>query len=192
MKPPAVRCCQYCRCARSQWVAKHLLMPCVVIAECMMSFFPPFHLKQNATDSSSNSSQKREQPVRTLASPASCEHRRICTRGHLHDHYSSDHYHLEQVRFLPSVAASVSARVYWCLVFFHMPKRQLPPSALLVSFSVSFKWLPVIKKKVGRGGVTLWFSMLCCTTCTQCRAETVVLPPDPKAETLWWIMVKGV
>ncbi|XP_010016908.1 PREDICTED: sprouty-related, EVH1 domain-containing protein 2 [Nestor notabilis] len=51
---------------------------------------------QNATDSSSNSSQKREQPVRTLASPASCEHRRICTRGHLHDHYSSDHYHLEQ------------------------------------------------------------------------------------------------
>ncbi|RMC07995.1 hypothetical protein DUI87_15467 [Hirundo rustica rustica] len=52
--------------------------------------------KSNATDSSSNSSQKREQPVRTLASPASCEHRRICTRGHLHDHYSSDHYHLEQ------------------------------------------------------------------------------------------------
>ncbi|XP_075269429.1 sprouty-related, EVH1 domain-containing protein 2 isoform X1 [Opisthocomus hoazin] len=50
----------------------------------------------NATDSSSNSSQKREQPVRTLASPGSCEHRRICTRGHLHDHYSSDHYHLEQ------------------------------------------------------------------------------------------------
>ncbi|XP_025936451.1 sprouty-related, EVH1 domain-containing protein 2 [Apteryx rowi] len=49
-----------------------------------------------ATDSSSNSSQKREQPVRTLASPASCEHRRICTRSHLHDHYSSDHYHLEQ------------------------------------------------------------------------------------------------
>lgn len=73
-------------------------------------FFPPFHLKQNATDSSSNSSQKREQPVRTLASPASCEHRRICTRGHLHDHYSSDHYHLEQVRFLPCVATSVSAR----------------------------------------------------------------------------------
>ncbi|KAK2531789.1 Spred2 [Columba guinea] len=51
---------------------------------------------RNATDSSSNSSQKREQPMRTLASPASCEHRRICTRGHLHDHYSSDHYHLEQ------------------------------------------------------------------------------------------------
>lgn len=86
------------------------------------SFFPPFRLKQNATDSSSNSSQKREQPVRTLASPASCEHRRICTRGHLHDHYSSDHYHLEQVRFLPSVATSVSARVYQCLVFLHMPE----------------------------------------------------------------------
>lgn len=128
-------------------MAKHLLMPCAVTAECMTIFFPPFHFKQNATDSSSNSSQKREQPVRTLASPTSCEHRRICTRGHLHDHYSSDHYHLEQVRFLPSAAASVSARVCRCLVFLHMPKRQLPPSALPISFSISFKWLPVIKKR---------------------------------------------
>lgn len=50
----------------------------------------------NATDSSSNSSQKREQPLRTLASPPSCEHHRICTRGHIHDQFSSDHYHLEQ------------------------------------------------------------------------------------------------
>uniref|UniRef100_A0A8D0H5M1 Sprouty-related, EVH1 domain-containing protein 2 n=1 Tax=Sphenodon punctatus TaxID=8508 RepID=A0A8D0H5M1_SPHPU len=50
----------------------------------------------NATDSSSNSSQKREQPLRTLASPTSCEHRRICTLSHINDQYSSDHYQLEQ------------------------------------------------------------------------------------------------
>lgn len=101
-------CCQVLPilqvCVKSVSGKTSLLIPCAVTAECMMIFFPPFHLKQNATDSSSNSSQKREQPVRSLASPASCEHRRICTRGHLHDHYSSDHYHLEQVRFLPSVA----------------------------------------------------------------------------------------
>uniref|UniRef100_A0A8C3X9K2 Sprouty-related, EVH1 domain-containing protein 2 n=1 Tax=Catagonus wagneri TaxID=51154 RepID=A0A8C3X9K2_9CETA len=49
-----------------------------------------------ATDSSSNSSQKREQPTRTISSPTSCEHRRIYTLGHLHDPYPADHYHLEQ------------------------------------------------------------------------------------------------
>ncbi|XP_016804142.1 sprouty-related, EVH1 domain-containing protein 2 isoform X2 [Nomascus leucogenys] len=49
-----------------------------------------------ATDSSSNSSQKREQPTRTISSPTSCEHRRIYTLGHLHDSYPTDHYHLDQ------------------------------------------------------------------------------------------------
>lgn len=53
--------------------------------------------KQTATDSSSNSSQKREQPTRTISSPTACEPRRIYTLGHLHDSYSTDHYHLEQV-----------------------------------------------------------------------------------------------
>lgn len=53
--------------------------------------------KQTATDSSSNSSQKREQPTRTISSPTSCEHRRIYTLGHLHDSYPTDHCHLEQV-----------------------------------------------------------------------------------------------
>lgn len=60
------------------------------------SWLPPS--KQTATDSSSNSSQKREQPTRTISSPTSCEHRRIYTLGHLHDPYPTDHYHLEQVR----------------------------------------------------------------------------------------------
>ncbi|XP_013919576.1 PREDICTED: sprouty-related, EVH1 domain-containing protein 2 [Thamnophis sirtalis] len=50
----------------------------------------------NATDSSSNSSQKREQPLRTLASSPSFEHHRICTRGHFHDQFSPELYHLEQ------------------------------------------------------------------------------------------------
>lgn len=59
------------------------------------SWLPPS--KQTATDSSSNSSQKREQPTRTISSPTSCEHRRIYTLGHLHDPYPTDHYHLEQV-----------------------------------------------------------------------------------------------
>uniref|UniRef100_A0A8C5Z0A3 Sprouty-related, EVH1 domain-containing protein 2 n=1 Tax=Marmota marmota marmota TaxID=9994 RepID=A0A8C5Z0A3_MARMA len=45
-----------------------------------------------ATDSSSNSSQKREQPTRTISSPTSCEHRRIYTL----DPYPTDHYHLDQ------------------------------------------------------------------------------------------------
>lgn len=49
-----------------------------------------------ATDSSSNSSQKREQPTRTISSPTSCEHRKVYTLGHLHDPYPTDHYHLEQ------------------------------------------------------------------------------------------------
>ncbi|KAM5227866.1 sprouty-related, EVH1 domain-containing protein 2 [Ctenodactylus gundi] len=44
-----------------------------------------------ATDSSSNSSQKREQPARTLSSPTSCEHRRVYTL----DPYPTDHYHLD-------------------------------------------------------------------------------------------------
>lgn len=59
------------------------------------SWLPP--PEQTATDSSSNSSQKREQPTRTISSPTSCEHRRIYTLGHLHDPYPTDHYHLEQV-----------------------------------------------------------------------------------------------
>lgn len=161
MKPPAVRCCQYCRCARSQWVAKHLLMPCAVTAGCMTIFFPPFHLKQNATDSSSNSSQKREQPVRTLASPASCEHRRICTRGHLHDHYSSDHYHLEQVRFLPSVATSVSARAKAGVWFSSACLRH--NSLLLLSLFLSQLALNgslLLKKRRGEEG---WhYGLACC------------------------------
>ncbi|XP_030052224.1 sprouty-related, EVH1 domain-containing protein 2 [Microcaecilia unicolor] len=49
-----------------------------------------------ATDSSSNSSQKREQPSRALASPLPCRHSRYCTLGKVHDHYGSDHYHLDQ------------------------------------------------------------------------------------------------
>lgn len=117
-------------CTKSMNVKTSLLIPCAVTAECMTIFFPAFHLKQNATDSSSNSSQKREQPMRTLASPASCEHRRICTRGHLHDHYSSDHYHLEQVRFLLSAvtwrALSAVAET-GCLVPPPTPERLVPP-----------------------------------------------------------------
>lgn len=49
--------------------------------------------KQTATDSSSNSSQKREQHTRTVSSPTSCEHRRIYTL----DPYPVDHYHPDQV-----------------------------------------------------------------------------------------------
>ncbi|XP_005070455.1 sprouty-related, EVH1 domain-containing protein 2 isoform X2 [Mesocricetus auratus] len=45
-----------------------------------------------ATDSSSNSSQKREQHARTISSPTSCEHRRIYTL----DPYAMDHYHPDQ------------------------------------------------------------------------------------------------
>nr|XP_033793413.1 sprouty-related, EVH1 domain-containing protein 2 isoform X2 [Geotrypetes seraphini] len=48
-----------------------------------------------ATDSSSNSSQKREKPIRALASPLPCRHSRYCTVGKVHDHFSSDH-HLDQ------------------------------------------------------------------------------------------------
>lgn len=59
------------------------------------SWLPPS--TQTATDSSSNSSQKREQPTRTISSPTSCEHRKVYTLGHLHDPYPTDHYHLEQV-----------------------------------------------------------------------------------------------
>lgn len=69
------------------------------------SWLPPS--KQTATDSSSNSSQKREQPTRTISSPTSCEHRRIYTLGHLHDPYPTDHYHLEQVSgSLPALRSS--------------------------------------------------------------------------------------
>uniref|UniRef100_A0A8C6XX53 Sprouty-related, EVH1 domain-containing protein 2 n=2 Tax=Naja naja TaxID=35670 RepID=A0A8C6XX53_NAJNA len=45
----------------------------------------------NATDSSSNSSQKREQPLRTLASSPSFEHATFKTSL-----FSPEHYHLEQ------------------------------------------------------------------------------------------------
>lgn len=49
--------------------------------------------KQTATDSSSNSSQKREPNTRTISSPTSCEHRRIYTL----DPYPMDLYHPDQV-----------------------------------------------------------------------------------------------
>jgi hypothetical protein len=45
-----------------------------------------------ATDSSSNSSQKREPTTRTISSPASCENQRIYTL----DPYPMDHYHPDQ------------------------------------------------------------------------------------------------
>lgn len=137
-------------------MAKHFLMPWVLTADdffspSMMIFSLSFHLKQNATDSSSNSSQKREQPVRTLASPASCEHRRICTRGHLHDHYSSDHYHLEQVRFLPSASSHL------CVWFSSTCLRD--SSLLLLSPFPSQLALNgfLLLKKEGERGETLWF-----------------------------------
>lgn len=154
VKPYEAACCQVLPtlqvCTKSVRSKTSPLIPCAVTAVCMTIFSPPFHLKQNATDSSSNSSQKREQPVRTLASPASCEHRRICTRGHLHDHYSSDHYHLEQVRFLPVLPPKGLCLPQLRLVFGfppHSPKRYHPTSFLTLSFSVSFKLLPVIKNK---------------------------------------------
>ncbi|XP_066553469.1 sprouty-related, EVH1 domain-containing protein 2 [Amia ocellicauda] len=52
----------------------------------------------NATDSSSNSSQKKDHSMQALASPNFCEARRHrCILGHLHDHYSTaDHYLLDQ------------------------------------------------------------------------------------------------
>lgn len=68
----------------------------VIVFVLINPWLPPS--TQTATDSSSNSSQKREQPTRTISSPTSCEHRRIYTLGHLHDSYPTDHYHLEQVR----------------------------------------------------------------------------------------------
>lgn len=70
------------------------------------SWLPPS--KQTATDSSSNSSQKREQPTRTISSPTSCEHRRIYTLGHLHDPYPADPYHLEQVSSSLAPSSEVS------------------------------------------------------------------------------------
>ncbi|XP_007907643.1 sprouty-related, EVH1 domain-containing protein 2 [Callorhinchus milii] len=49
-----------------------------------------------ATDSSSNSSSKKEQPVRVLTPTISEPLRPPCALGHTHDHYSPDHYLLEQ------------------------------------------------------------------------------------------------
>ncbi|MGH0143017.1 UNVERIFIED_CONTAM: hypothetical protein FKN15_024566 [Acipenser sinensis] len=57
---------------------------------------------KTATDSSSNSSQKKELSMQTLASPTFCEPRRHrCILGHLHDHYSPhDHYLLDLISCL--------------------------------------------------------------------------------------------
>lgn len=54
---------------------------------------------QTATDSSSNSSQKREPAMHTLAPPNFCEARRHhCILGHFYEqHRPSDHYFLDQV-----------------------------------------------------------------------------------------------
>lgn len=54
---------------------------------------------QTATDSSSNSSQKREPTLHSLAPPHFCEARRHhCILGHFYEHHRpSDHYFLEQV-----------------------------------------------------------------------------------------------
>ncbi|XP_069464260.1 sprouty-related, EVH1 domain-containing protein 2 isoform X2 [Ambystoma mexicanum] len=49
----------------------------------------------SATDSSSNSSSKRELPMHIISSPAS-DIDRFCALGHIHDQYLSDHYHLNQ------------------------------------------------------------------------------------------------
>lgn len=52
----------------------------------------------NYTDSSSNSSQRKEQPMQPLAASTFCEpHRHHFILGHLHEPYrSSDHYFLDQ------------------------------------------------------------------------------------------------
>lgn len=60
--------------------------------------------------------------------------------------------------------------------------RQLPPSALPISFTISFKWLPVIKKRGGGGGNT---GLACCVVPhahRPGRTVTVLLPHEPKAE----------
>lgn len=177
-------------CTKSTNGKTSLLIPCPVTADCMTIFFPLFHSQQNATDSSSNSSQKREQPMRTLASPASCEHRRICTRGHLHDHYSSDHYHLEQVRFLLSVAtwralsAVAETGVWFCP---HTAERLVPPfffTSFPLQLALNGFQLQQRKQKS-------WFKtviMLYHAHTDPCRSVTV---REPKAETLWWVTKQG-
>ncbi|XP_051868586.1 sprouty-related, EVH1 domain-containing protein 2-like [Pristis pectinata] len=49
-----------------------------------------------ATDSSSNSSNRKEQPARVLTPTVSETHRPLCPLRHTLDHYSPDHYLLEQ------------------------------------------------------------------------------------------------
>lgn len=83
--------------------------------------------KQTATDSSSNSSQKREQPTRTISSPTACEPRRIYTLGHLHDSYPMDHYHLEQVsgRLIPEVIGMDGSQFWDGLLLLTKPRPLL-------------------------------------------------------------------
>ncbi|XP_029920260.1 sprouty-related, EVH1 domain-containing protein 2 [Myripristis murdjan] len=65
----------------------------------------------NATDSSSNSSQKKEPSMQMLAPPNFCEPRRHhCILGHLYDqHRPSDHYFLDQA--VPMFPRHVSFQV---------------------------------------------------------------------------------
>lgn len=67
---------------------------------------------QTATDSSSNSSQKREPAMHTLAPPNFCETRRHhCILGHFYEqHRPSDHYFLDQVS---RVRVSATSKIQW-------------------------------------------------------------------------------
>ncbi|KAG9344299.1 hypothetical protein JZ751_010968 [Albula glossodonta] len=87
--------------SESTWTAQH--------SESLMLHEYGWVVK-NATDSSSNSSQKREQPIQPLASTtvSTCEpHRHHCLLGHFHDPYQpSDHFFLDQP--LPTFPRHVS------------------------------------------------------------------------------------
>ena len=68
---------------------------------------------QTATDSSSNSSQKREPAMHTLAPHNFCEARRHhCILGHFYEHHRpTDHYFLDQVSGGPRVVLVTSDKL---------------------------------------------------------------------------------
>ncbi|XP_061078998.1 sprouty-related, EVH1 domain-containing protein 2 [Conger conger] len=82
----------------------------------------------NATDSSSNSSQRKERPPQPLPPPTLCDPcRHHCILGHFHDPYRpSHHYFLDQVRPAPRFTAIQPNKEHETQTVFRWTVAELP------------------------------------------------------------------
>ena len=115
-------CCRFQEVASHAWSGYFSLPSRAFVVFCFFNECLLLLSKQTATDSSSNSSQKREPTTRTISSPTSCEHRKIYTL----DPYPMDHYHPDQVSRARHPSGNISIALGWTSLPSPQPKLLLP------------------------------------------------------------------